>query len=188
MLSLASAPISFSPMVGAAATRAVSIKMQVTAPEPEPVFNPVEFTKALPGVAGPLGFFDPLGFCSGEATEGRVRFIREVELKHARVAMLAALGFLVGENFHPLWGGVIDVPSYIAFQQTPLQVFWQWTLTVIGVLEIASISTFELPIRSGWKAGKEYYAFPVWSVKSKHTAGDFGFDPMGAPPPRTYHP
>ena len=54
-----------------------------------------------------------------------VRFLREVELKHCRVAMLAALGFLVGENFHPLFGGAIDVPSYIAFQETPLQTFWQ---------------------------------------------------------------
>ena len=37
--------------------------------------------------------------------------------------MLASLGFLVGENFHPLFGGDIDVPSYIAFQATPLQAF-----------------------------------------------------------------
>lgn len=27
--------------------------------------------------------------------------------------MLAALGFVVGEQFHPLWGGNVDVPSYI---------------------------------------------------------------------------
>lgn len=44
-------------------------------------FNPVEFTKELPGVAQPLGFFDPLGFCAGDAPEGKIRFYREVELK-----------------------------------------------------------------------------------------------------------
>ena len=38
--------------------------------------------------------------------------------------MLAALGILVGENFHPLFGGNIDVPAYVAFQQTPLEKFW----------------------------------------------------------------
>jgi hypothetical protein len=65
----------------------------------------------MPGISAPLGFFDPAGFSDG-ATEGRVKFFREVELKHGRVAMLAALGFPLAENFHPLFGGEIDVPSY----------------------------------------------------------------------------
>ena len=39
----------------------------------------------------------------------QVKFYREVELKHGRVAMLASLGFLVGEQFHPLFGGDINV-------------------------------------------------------------------------------
>ena len=38
-----------------------------------------------------------------------MKFYREVELKHGRVAMLASLGFLVGEQFHPLFGGDINV-------------------------------------------------------------------------------
>merc|ERR1719460_851933 len=60
--------------------------------------------------------WDPLGFCSGDVTEGKIRFYREVELKHCRVAMLAALGFPVAEQFHPLFGGDIDAPSFTAFQ------------------------------------------------------------------------
>ena len=44
--------------------------------------------RALPGVTEPLGFFDPLGFTVG-ASEGRIKFLREVEIKHSRVAMLA---------------------------------------------------------------------------------------------------
>merc|ERR1711985_28113 len=100
------------------------------APAAAAKFNGVEYAKSLPGVTGPLGFFDPLGFCSAEdVTQGKIKFYREVELKHGRVGMLAALGFLVGENFHPLFGGDIDVPSYLAFQQTPLQTFWRrWFL------------------------------------------------------------
>merc|ERR1719359_1492940 len=82
------------------------------------------------GVTEPLGFFDPLGI-SAEVSPGRLLFFREVELKHGRVAMLATLGILVGEHFHPMFGGSIDVPAYIAFQQTPLQAFWP--LVVLAV-------------------------------------------------------
>ena len=32
---------------------------------------------------------------------------REAEVTHGRVAMLAALGFVVGEKFNPLFGGSI---------------------------------------------------------------------------------
>ena len=38
--------------------------------------------------------------------------------------MLAALGYPLAEVFHPLFGGNVDTPSFIAFQQTPLQTFW----------------------------------------------------------------
>ena len=67
--------------------------------------------RSMPGVSGPLGFFDPLGFASGDVSEGKVKFYREAEIKHGRVAMLATVGFIVGEQFHPMWGGNVDVPS-----------------------------------------------------------------------------
>merc|ERR1719359_642743 len=76
-------------------------------------FDGVAYAKELPGVTEPLGFWDPLGFCEAEdLTEGKLKFYRECELKHGRLGMLAALGFVVGENFHPLFGGNIDAPSY----------------------------------------------------------------------------
>merc|ERR1719502_1240131 len=100
-----------------------------------------EYARSLPA-SGPGGFFDPLGFTE-TLTEGQVRYYREVEIKHGRVAMLGALGFLVGENFHPLFGGDIDVPSYVAFQETPLQTFWPAVVAAIGVLEFFSIATIE---------------------------------------------
>merc|ERR1712025_1563573 len=113
-----------------------------------PKFNGVEYAKSLPGVTGPLGFFDPLGFCSAEdITEGKIKFYREVELKHGRVGMLAALGFVVGENFHPLFGGDIDVPSYLAFQQTPLQTFWPAVVLAIAIPEIYSVFSFQPVVR-----------------------------------------
>ena len=63
--------------------------------------------------------------------------------------MLAALGFVVGENFHPLFGGDIDVPAYLAFQQTPLQTFWPAVVFAIAIPEIFSVFTFENPFGKG---------------------------------------
>merc|ERR1719235_2994659 len=118
--------------------------MDAPADAPTPAFNGVEFAKSLPGVTGPVGFFDPLGFCSADdVTEGKIRFYREVELKHGRVGMLAALGFLVGENFHPLFGGNINVLSYLAFQETPLQTFWPAVVLAIAIPEIYSVFSFK---------------------------------------------
>merc|ERR1719262_541401 len=126
--------------------------------------------KELAGVTEPLGFFDPVGFSEGK-TEGKQRFYREVEIKHGRLGMLAALGFLVGENFHPLFGGDIDAAGIYAFQQTPLQTFWGQVLLVISTIEVFSVFSFNSP------AGGE-----PWSIRADHQAGDFGFDPLGLKP------
>merc|ERR1711990_209220 len=152
----------------------------VEAPEAPAPFNGLTYAQSLPGVTGPLGFFDPLGFCSADdITEGKIKFYREVELKHGRVGMLAALGFLVGENFHPLFGGDIDVPAYLAFQQTPLQTFWPAVVFLIAIPEVFSVFTFETPALfapPGTKAGM------TWSIRADHEAGDLGFDPLGLKP------
>ena len=139
-------------------------------------FDPNAFVQTLPGVTGPLGFFDPVGFCAstsgadGAATEGKVRFYREVELKHGRVAMLAALGFPVAEQFHPLFA-TDDAPSFSAFQQTPLQTFWPAVIWVIAPIEIVSVfPAFETPF------------VEMWAIKKDHVAGDYGFDPLGLKP------
>merc|ERR1711871_1797978 len=152
---------------------------EAAAQAPAPAFDGVEYAKSLPGVTGPLGFFDPLGFCSADdITEGKIKFYREVELKHGRVGMLAALGFLVGENFHPLFGGNVDVPSYLAFQQTPLQTFWPYVVFAIAIPEIFSVFSFETPALF---ARREKGGM-VWSIRSDYELGDLGFDPLGLKP------
>merc|ERR1712046_402784 len=105
------------------------------------------------------------------ASEGKIKFYREVELKHGRVAMLASLGFLVGEQFHPLFGGNIDVPSYIAFQETPLQTFWPVVMLFISIAEVLSVFSFESPFRG-----------ELWAIRSDHPAGNFGFAPLHLKP------
>merc|ERR1712193_40497 len=122
-----------------------------------------------------LGYFDPLGF-STDISGGKLLFYREVELKHGRVAMLASMGILVGENFHPLFGGDIDVPAYLAFQQTPLQAFWPAVVAAIAIPEIFSVFSFENPAEQNPLNG-EY-----WKMKADHEPGNLGFDPLGLKP------
>ena len=60
-----------------------------------------------------------------------------------RVGMLAALGFVVAEQFHPFFGGKINVPSAVAFQATGLKKFWPWVVLPIAIIEVLSVFTFE---------------------------------------------
>ena len=118
---------------------------------------------SLPGDRG----FDPFNFASDAAT---LSWYRESEIKHARLAMLAAVGFPLAEQFHPLFNSD-DAPSYLAFQQTPLQTFWPAVVLAISVLETFSVFTFENP------AGGE-----PWAISKDHAPGDLGFDPLGLKP------
>merc|ERR1712110_711122 len=101
----------------------------------------------MSGVTAPLGFFDPAGF-SADIHEGKLLFYREVELKHGRLCILASLGILVAEKFHPLFGGNIDTPAAFAFQETPLEQLWYVVLGVLFATEIASIESFQ-PLQEG---------------------------------------
>merc|ERR1712216_762540 len=139
------------------------------------VLDQVKAKESLLAGTTRLGYFDPLGF-STDISGGKLLFYREVELKHGRVAMLASLGIVVGENFHPLFGGDIDVPAYLAFQQTPLETFWPAVVAAIAIPEVFSIFTFENPAEQNVLSG-EY-----WKMKDDHEPGNLGFDPLGLKP------
>ena len=151
-LSLVNTQLAFAmraPLSNLRMQEAAAVTTEPVIEEPPAPFDGPTFAKTLPGITGPLDFFDPAGFCSQERiTEGKIRFYREVELKHGRVAMLAAFGFLVAEQFHPLFGGEIDVPAYIASQETPLQTFWPAVVFVISIFEVFSVFTFQNPVGS----------------------------------------
>merc|ERR1719271_1622177 len=146
----------------------------------EAAFDGPAYAKTLPGIRDNAEFWDPMGYCKQTGvTEGKIKFYREVELKHGRVGMLAALGFVVGENFHPLFGGDIDVPAYLAFQQTPLQQFWPTVVFAIALPEIFSVFSFKTPAlfaRKGEEGGMP------WEIRSDYECGDLGFDPLGLKP------
>merc|ERR1711879_537053 len=117
----------------------------------------------MAGNTAPMGFFDPMGF-STDCSEGKLLFYREAEVKHGRVCMLATIGMLVGEQYHPLFGGNVNVPSYIAFQETPLQQFWYVVLALFAMVEFRSVGTIKYDFK--------------WEVKDDRLPGDLGFDPL----------
>merc|ERR1712094_163162 len=82
-------------------------------------------------------------------------------------------GILVGEQFHPLFGGDIDVPAAFAFQQTPLEAFWPSVVAAIAIPEIYSVFTFQEP---GLKGSTQ------WTIREDHEPGNLGFDPLGLKP------
>jgi light-harvesting complex I chlorophyll a/b binding protein 4 len=125
---------------------------------------------SLNGVTGPMGFFDPLGFAT-DTPKGKMLFYREVELKHGRVCMLASVGILVAENFHPLFGGNIDVPAYLAFQQTPLEQFWPFVVIAIAIPEALSFNNYDTSDTGA-----------LWILKDDVVPGDLGYDPLGLKP------
>ena len=92
--------------------------------------------------------------------------------------MLAAWGMITADGFHPLFGGDIAVPSYVAFQASPLQNLWPLVVFAISTFEVFSVFTFEKPFvrDENGKLGD------LWSIPASHTAGDMGFDPLGLKP------
>merc|ERR1719450_1593270 len=95
-----------------------------------------EFCYGLPGAIAPAGEFDPLGF-SADVDELEMNRLREAELTHGRVGMLAAAGFLVQENFHPLFDG-IGGPAIDQIPRLPPALWFGMTLA-IGVAESTRI-------------------------------------------------
>lgn len=142
----------------------------------------VEYVSELPGASDPFNkpFFDPVGFTSWKSTKiSDVRRWRESELTHGRVAMLAALGFVVGEQLEDFpaflnFDGSVTGPAITHFQQVeetrPL--FWEALVLCIGLAE-------SFRVAAGWSA-------PVGSgfnnLKDEYIMGDLGFDPLGLRP------
>ena len=64
--------------------------------------------KSLPGITAPFGdVFDPMNLID-RTSVAEMRRYREAEITHGRVAMLASLGFLVGEQLE-------DFPLFFNF-------------------------------------------------------------------------
>jgi hypothetical protein len=91
----------------------------------------------------PLLWHPTQGFSeSATFTVSEAKRFREAELTHGRVAMLATLGWLVAEEWHPLFGGNIGGPAFRHFQEVEdvFPQFWELVLFAIGLTEAYRIS------------------------------------------------
>jgi hypothetical protein len=148
-----------------------------------------EYLKA--GQTAPMGFFDPFGLTTS-ISEGRLLFLREAEIKHGRVCMLATLGIIVGEKFHPLLGGGYDGPAVDLNPFTtnvPLADYWPLafiqTFATIAFLEYRKgFSVLEGVAFEGQEmiTGQKNTSPEVFAAKTGRVPGDYGFDPLGLKP------
>lgn len=137
-----------------------------------------DYVRTLPGVSQPFpNVFDPFNLAAG-ATVKDIRRWRESELIHGRVAMLAALGFIVQENVKDIpnftpFGVHIQGPAIYHFQQIR-QGFWEPLLIAIGLAESYRVTI-------GW-ATPTAENFNYLKDESEYNLGDLGFDPLGLKP------
>merc|ERR1712216_80811 len=89
----------------------------------------------MPGALPPMGFWDPLGFAE-KADEAGLKKYREAEVTHGRVAMLAVIGFLVGEKVEGstfLFDSQITGSAIDQFPQVPVG----WDLLIVAFIGAA---------------------------------------------------
>merc|ERR1712060_112353 len=110
--------------------------------------------KALTGYVGDVGF-DPLGFSEILPMD----WLREAELKHARVTMLATVGFAF-TDFYTLPG--FEYTTLEAHDACVASGAMSQLLLWIGLLEVFSFVAIDQMLRG-----------------SGRVAGDYGFDPVG---------
>merc|ERR1719473_2512826 len=130
-----------------------------------------EFCYGLPGAIAPAGEFDPANLLEG-TSQGEVYRLREAELTHGRVGMLASAGFLVQEFWHPLF----SADGGPAIEQIPNLPPALWVAMTIGIGAAEA-----LRIQKGWANPYEKMD-NVQALKPEYYPGDLGFDPLGLKP------
>ena len=123
----------------------------------------------LPGSVAPTGYFDPLGFAQVGITLNEVKRNREAEVMHGRVAMMATVGYLVGEAFPGPFG--LTGPANDQLAQLPTGVLPLFG-AMIGACELkrAQIGWVE-PDFGNWSK-------TLWKLRDEYYPGDLGFDPL----------
>mmetsp|Transcript_116099 Transcript_116099/g.189104 ORF Transcript_116099/g.189104 Transcript_116099/m.189104 type:complete len:253 (-) Transcript_116099:2-760(-) len=142
---------------------AVKMQEEAAAPAPAPKMSEalpfVECPEHLDGTyAGDVGF-DPLMF----GAMGNLKWMREAELKHGRICMLATLGWILVDKGLRLPGFPEDITSLQAHDVTTKS-GQMWLLFML-------VAVFEAPM---------YIALPQMCLgETNREPGDYGFDPLG---------
>lgn len=137
---------------------------------------PAAAVDELVGALEPVGFWDPLGFAA-KADDNTLRRYREAELTHGRVAMLAAVGFLVGEAVEGssfLFDAQVSGPAITHLSQVPTG-FWLALTIAIGAAEQKRATI-------GWVEPENVPFDQPGLLRDGYTPGDIGFDPLGLKP------
>mmetsp|Transcript_14163 Transcript_14163/g.20922 ORF Transcript_14163/g.20922 Transcript_14163/m.20922 type:complete len:241 (-) Transcript_14163:94-816(-) len=146
--------------------------------------DPTKFCAGLPGAVAPLGEFDPLGFTKDLPVQEIKRF-REAEVTHGRVAMMASLGYLVAEHFHPFFGGAVTGPanSHLAQVHEQAPFFFAFLVSSIATWELGrAIIGWEAPLKA--IVENQELEGRTWFTKlnENYYPGDIGFDPLRLKP------
>ena len=141
--------------------------------------SPKAATDRFYGLPGTAGFFpvnnpgfDPLGFTAGKSKDEVYR-LREAEITHSRVAMLACAGFLVQEKIHPLFSG----DGGPAIDQIPQLPVWVWGVMLAGIGGAEQVR-----IAKGWQKLDPSTQTASQTLRDGYIPGDIGFDPANIRP------
>lgn len=151
--------------------KAAGINKQMSSGGTQRPANAPNSPYGLAGAPGMESFWDPFSL-SAQTTQGELYFFREAEIKHGRVCMLATLGFLVQEQFHPFFGGW-DGPALQAVVQKDVLLFWPALFVAIGGLELSQFSRLDYNVPS--------IGFTP-ELRQGETPGAVGFDPLNLKP------
>jgi len=113
---------------------------------------------------------DFFGFYNG-IDESEAQRYADVEITHGRIAMLSALGFLVGEQVEGsafLFDSQVTGPAINHFQQVPAT-FW-------GLLGAAIFTVESFRVQYAWQ--NPFEADKLFLLKDDYTPGDYNFDPL----------
>ena len=109
-----------------------------------------------------------------DLTEEEILLFRESEVMHGRISMMATLGFLVQEKFHPIFpavGGPGARQLDIVLQSEAGQAAG---LVLLGAIFFTEITR----ARVGWVEPE----VEMRTLRKGYTPGDLSFDPLGLKP------
>jgi len=130
----------------------------------------------MAGILPPVGLFDPLGLAAN-ASPDLLRKYREAELTHGRIAMIASVGFFVGEAVGgktPLFAGQASGAGVAQIVQIPPGF---WVSLVVATFAIETYRV-QLMIEDPVTATPEKFG----RYRKDWVAGDLRFDPFGLKP------
>jgi hypothetical protein len=159
VLSFLAGVAAFAPSATRSSSRAMSLSMSERSKALPFLMKPAKLDGTLAGDEG----FDPLGLSNINDLGVDLYWLREAELKHARVAMLAFVGLIMQE--------VGFVAPGFPSGSNQISVFWEVVEQKPGPIVAAIVMLGIGELISG-------FAITAAKATGDRAPGDFGFDPL----------